>query len=271
MIFIIYLALFSSCKKGLDEVEYPSTIYIPQSGLSEHTVLLGESTYSLGVYKSGVNNKVESTIKIVVDTEAFGEFILSNPSYELLPEKYFSIPNNEVLMGEEDENIPFNIHLKNIDEDYINKNYVLPISIVSASNGLSINPDKSSAFLHFSRFRNLYEGQYRIKGVVFPIDDPTEIRKIDQVTSPISETENILRISGPEAGMNLLLVISNNGVKVEGASGSEDFLIQDSGASTYSGQFDSIYQRFKGEFKLNYTYTLNDKKVNAIIEMGFIL
>ena len=59
----LLLILFGACKKGIDTIEVDSTVYLPQSGLNTQTVLLGESIYELGVYKSGIN-QINATVTV---------------------------------------------------------------------------------------------------------------------------------------------------------------------------------------------------------------
>lgn len=270
-ILLLILCIFNaSCEKGLDLVEYPANIYLPQSGISEHTLLLGESTYSLGVYKSGINSAKSSTVVMGIDQEAFDKLVLSNPSYEMLPAEYYTLVSPEVRFSDGQERGFYDIRFRNVSESFVDKNYILPIRIVSVSDGASIDPEKSTAILHFKRYRNQYEGEFYALGSAYNAADPAENKKVDLRMEARSVNANTLVIPGPEANMSLYLTIVDSKLVVSAAPGSEHFMVQDN-SSTINGEFDPVYQRFRGNLELKYKYMHNSKEMVANVKMTFTL
>jgi hypothetical protein len=274
MVLICTILLFSACEKGLDSVEVDNTVYIPNSGVSPQTALLGESIYQLGVYHAGVNQREEQlTVNLGVDEAAFATFLTTNPGYEMLPSTYYSIPNNDVILDKENPRSFLNIHFKNVDESFVNKKYVLPVSIKSVSAEVKINEAKRVTFLTFSRFRNAYESKYKAYGQVKD-ETAAVVRKIDEVISTTSVSANAIDVTGLETGMKVRLTILNNKVTIRSAPGSETFNVQNNavaGESTFEGEFDKVYQSNKGTFKLFYTYTLSGKQLQAAVDLSFTL
>ncbi len=274
LMFAFSLLLFSSCEKGIDSVEVQNTVYLPNSGLSTQTALLGESVYQLGVYHAGVNQHEEQlVVTLDVDAAAFATFLTTNPGYEILPSNFYSIPNKDVTLKGDDPRSFLNIHLKNVDQTFVNKNYVLPVSIKSVSPDAKINEEKRVTFLHFPRFRNTYEAKYKAYGQV--IDEMgASLRKIDGLVTTVSVSANAIEVSGLETGMKVKLTVLNNKVVVSSGAGAEAFDVQNNaaaGESTFEGMFDKTYQTSAGKFKLFYTYTLAGKQVQAAVDLSFTL
>jgi hypothetical protein len=272
-ILLLGILIVSSCEKGIDTIKIEGTVYIPNSGLSTQTALLGESIFKLGVYRAGVNQENSVTVNLEVDQNAFADFQTANPGYEILPAINYSIPSGTVVIGKGDEREDLNIHLANINENtFVGKKYVLPISIKSVNPDTKINEGKKIAFLYFSRFRNAYEAKYKAYGAV--TTDGVSVVKIDEVQSPTSIFANVLEVAGPLTGMKLRLTILNDKVQVTGAPGSEVYAIQNDpsrGESVYLGHFDPVYQTYKGNFKLFYTYMLSGKVQQATVDLTFTL
>lgn len=270
---LLGMLMVSSCEKGLDAIKVDGTVYIPNSGLTTQTALLGESVFKLGVYRAGVNQDNSVTINLEVDQNAFADFQATNPGYEILPAGNYSIPSGTVVIEAGKEREDLNIRLTNISENtFSGKKYVLPVSIKSVNSDTKINEEKKVAFLYFSRFRNAYEAKYKAYGTV--MKDAVLDKRIDEVLSPTSVSANILEVAGPENGMKLRLTILNDKVQVTGALGSEVFAIQNDpskGESTFIGQFDPIYQTYKGNFRLFYTYMLTGVKREAAVDLTFTL
>jgi len=59
----------------------------------------------------------------------------------------------------------YQIQLKNIDETFTGKKYILPISIQSTEEEVTISETNKLAVLQFTRFRNVYEAKYKAYGV----------------------------------------------------------------------------------------------------------
>jgi len=270
-IWVSFLLLFASCEKGMDTIEYDSTVYLPMNGLSGQTILLGESIFELGVYKAGINqDHADVTVKLRVDQEAFDEFRGFNPGYQLLPESYYSMETPEVVIGKNSEREFCRIHFKGIDENFINKKYILPISIESVSPSVEIMEGAKTVFLSFPRFRSIYECLYKVTGKVTPAagGDPV---KVDEQVSATSVSANTIMIKGAENNMKLLLTVLENSVTVKAASGSESYGIKntDGKTSTYTGIFDPVVQTNRGTFKLFYSYMLNGLQMDAEVELKF--
>lgn len=272
-VLLLLSAIFClSCEKGEDMIKVDSTVYIPNSGLSTQTALLGESVFKLGVYKAGITSKDASvTVSMGVDQQAFTTFLATNPGYELLPSANYIITSPEITIGKERADL--DIRLTNITEStFTGKKYVLPVRIKSTSPDVKMNAGKQVAFLYFSRFRNVYESKYKAYGQV--VNETGAITKIDEVQSPVSVSANALDVSDAATGLKLRLTIMNNKVLVTGAPGFEGYNVQNNpakGESTYVGQFDPVYQTYKGTFKLFYSYTSGGKLLQAAVELSFTL
>ncbi|MNY20403.1 hypothetical protein D3C86_1538790 [compost metagenome] len=251
-------------------VDVDNTIYIPNSGLTTQTALLGESVFKLGVYKAGINkNDTHVSVNLGVDQDAFTAFLATNPGYELLPAANYNIPSADVTITEEREEL--NIILTNINENtFAGKKYVLPISIKSISPSIKLNETKKTAFLYFTRYRNVYESKYKAYGKL--TSDVGAITKIDEVQTSTSVSPNTLEFAGPVTGMKLRLAVLDNKVLVSGAPGSEVYAIQNSpaiGESTYSGQFDPVHQVNRGKFSLFYNYVVGGKIQQVAVDLTF--
>ena len=270
-ILMLSVLLFASCEKGIDTVEQNSTVYLPMYGLSEQTVLLGESILELGVYKAGINQKnAEVTVTLKIDQEAFNEFLASNPGYTLLPETYYSILSPSVEISENKEREFYKIHLKGIDESFVNKKYILPVSIESVSPEADILEDGKTVFLSFSKYRNAWECLYKVFGKVTSSVGGAQT-VIDERINATTLSANCIKIKGAENNMNLLLTLQGNNVAISGASGSENYNLKntDGKSSTYSGIFDPVTQSNRGTFTLFYSYTLKGQQMDAEVELMF--
>lgn len=264
----------SSCEKGIDLIDYDSTVYLPQYGLSNQTVLLGESIFELGVYKAGINQQHAAvTVTMKVDQEAFNEFQLSNPGYTMLPENYYSIESFTVTLAGDQERVPFRIHLKGIDETFTDKKYVLPLSIANVSPSVSLTEAQQTVLLYFSAYRNVYQCMYKAYGKVTPSGSEEATLKVDEEVSASTVSVNTIRVKGTENNMDLLLSVKDNEVVIGGASGSESFQIRNTPGKTsiYIGTFDPVQQCNRGTFTLFYTYVLNGQEMNAEVELSFWL
>lgn len=274
--FIAFISLlyFSSCEKGIDTIENESTVYIPNSGLSAQTVLLGESIFELGVYRAGINqSEGDITVTLKVDQDAFATFQASNSGYEILPESYYSIESTTVVIGEEKECETCKIHLKGIDKSFVSKKYILPISIASISPSVNILEGSETALLYFSNYRNAYECKYKVFGSVSPAGDELTSTTIDEIVTATTVTENCIKVKGAENNLYLNLTILENGVTISSATGSEAYNVKNTEAktSTYTGVFDPVYQGNKGIFVLYYSYTKNGLQMDAKVELKFWL
>lgn len=274
--FILLLSLlFASCQKGIDTVEVDSKIFLPQSGLSTQTVLLGNSEFTLGVYKSGINQKNASVlVTLGVDQTSGNQFIAANPGYEMLPSDYYTLPEQTVSIGKGSEREFYHINLKGINEVFTGKKYILPISIKGVDNNAVIDTARDVAILQFTRFRNVYEAKYKAYGQAVVSGTPdTDLLKVDEVVTSTSVNANTIMVKGATSGMNLLLTVQNGQVQVTGATGSEAFNIQNTSGktSTYVGEFNEIYQCNKGTYTLYYTYTTSGKQMDVSTELKFWL
>lgn len=274
--FIAFISIlfFSSCEKGIDTIESESTVYIPNSGFSAQTVLLGESIFELGVYKAGINPKEgDITVTLKVDQDALTTFQASNPGYEILPEAYYSIESVNVVIAKDKESETCKIHLKGIDNSFISKNYILPISIASISPSVNILEESQTALLYFSKYRNAYECKYKAFGQVSPAGDELTSTAIDEVVSATTVSENSIKVKGAENNLYLNLTVLENGVTISSAAGSEAYNVTNTEGktSTYTGVFDPVYQGNKGTFVLYYSYTKNGLQMDAEVELNFWL
>lgn len=269
LLLLIFLS-FVSCEKGMEEVAYDGRVYIPQAGISEVVPLLGESTYKLGIYKSGINDNRDPKVTLEVDPALLEEFLIANPEYEMLPEQYYSIPNKEVRFSGDESTVFMDIQLKNIGADYLDKHYILPVRIVKVSDGVELVSDRSSVLLQFHRYRSIYEGEFEALGQSYPVEQPEERKKIDQTITALTVSENVVSIPGAETGMTLHLDISGNAITVLAAPGSEHFNIVDD-SSSITGEFNETYQRFRGDMHLRYKYTMGGTERYAEVNLTFNL
>lgn len=272
----IYLILLSaicmvSCESGLDSISVDSTVYLPQSGLTTQTVLIGDSEFALGVTKTGINqNNAAVTATLGIDELAGSDFIAKNAGYELLPSSFYTLPDQTVSIGKNDERGFYRIKLKGIDETFTNKKYFLPISIKSTDNDVKILDTKKVAIIQFARFRNVYESSYKAYGInVLAGTTDTEKLIIDEVLTSTSVNANSIQVKGPVSGLNILISVQNNQVQVSGAVGSEAYTVQATAGktSTYTGTFNDTYQANTGTFMLYYTYTTGGKQKDVSVEL----
>lgn len=277
-IYLIAFALvlfLSSCEKGIDLIEQESVIYIPRSGIQEHVALLGSSELQLAVYHAGVNQSNSSVaVTLGIDEAAGADYISKNAGYEILPSAYYNLPSAAVQIGKGEERGFFPIQLKNIDESFTDKKYILPISIKSVDKEVAINETQKVSILQFLRFRNVYEAKYKAYGkTVLAGTSDTDKLKIDEVITSISVDARTIKVKGPVSGMNLMLSVQNGQVQITGAPGSEAFNVANTSGktSTYTGEFSEVYQCNTGTFTLFYTYSASGKQMDASVELKFWL
>jgi hypothetical protein len=244
---LLLTVLFASCEKGIDTAKVDSTVYLVQSGLTTQTVLLGNSEFSLGIYKAGINQKnPRVTVTLGMDQEAGTEFIANNPGYEMLPSGFYTLPEQNVIIGKGSDREFYHINFKGIDETFTNKKYILPISITAVDNDAKLDTTRNLAILQFSRFRNAYEASYKSYGQA-AVSGTTDLnlQKIDEVITSTSIDANTIKVKGPVSGLNLLLTVQSGEVLIKGAPGSEAFNVQNTSGkkSSYSGTFNEVYQR----------------------------
>lgn len=258
---LAFLLLFIlGCDQDLEMNSVKTTIYLPQYGLTTHAPLIGNSLFRLELYKAGFLESPGVTVQVQVDAAAFNRFKQDNPSYsdyELLPSMYYSMESLKVTIPQGAYSKPLIIRFKNIDESYVNKKYILPISIKSVSGG-QLNGGKSVAFLHFNQYRNVYDGTYLATGTCIGVFGDrlglyTNKRLVTAGSKSITTT--IGHYSASTSSM-LLTVLENGQVSIQSAPGSERREVQNdpTKVSTYSGSFDTFYQRNTGVFKLYYQY-----------------
>lgn len=258
IITILSSIILISCEKGLDTVEYDSTVYLPSAGITEVTPLLGESIYQIGIYWAGINVKESGiTVYLKVDADSLARYLAEKQSdYKLLPETYYDIPVTTVNLA--DDRSLVNIHLKNIDDRFTGNNYILPISIESVNPLVNVAPSKKTIFLNFTRFRNIYEGTYKVFGPITSEDNEV-VSTVDEVADAVSTAANTIKIKGAENNMNILLTVKSDGVvAISSAPGSESYQVtnMEGYKSVFTGSFDNQYQRAWGVFDLYYQYTL---------------
>jgi len=271
----VSLLFLASCEKGLETVEYDSTVYLPQSGASSQVVLLGESVIQLGVYHSGINQPEKSVnVTLGLDEAAGSTYIAANPTAALLPAQYYSLPDAAVSIGKGEERAMYKIQMKGIDASFTNKNYILPISIKSVDPNVTISDAEKTVILQFSRYRNVYEAKYKAYGqTVLSGTTDTNIQKVDEVITSTTVDANTILVKGAVSGLNLLLNVQNGQVLISGATGSEAFNVANTSGktSTYTGSFNETYQCNSGTYTLYYTYTTAGKQMDATVELKFWL
>jgi len=276
-IYLILLSavLWTSCEMGLDTVKMDSVVYLPQSGLTTQTALLGDSKFKLGVYNAGYNqNNPTVTVSIGIDQVAAAQFIAANPGYEILPANFYSLPDQTVLIGSGSAREYYHIELKGITEAFTDKMYILPISIKGVDSDAKIDSSKMVALLHFARFRNVYEAKYKAFGrAVLAGTVDTDLVRVDEELTSTSVDANTIQVKGTASGMNLLLKVQNGQVTITGAPGSEAFDIKNTSGktNTYVGEFNQDYQCNVGTYTIYYTYTVTGKQMDVTTELKFTL
>ena len=271
----VSLLFLASCEKGIETVEYQSTVYIPNSGATTQTVLLGSSEIQLGVYHAGINQSISSVnVTLGIDEAAAATFISNNTGYEILPSSYYTLPESVVKIGKGQERGMYKIQLKGIDENFINKKYFLPISIQSVDKDVAVSETEKLAIIQFNRYRNVYEAKYKAYGqIVLSGTTDTNIQKVDEVVTSTTVDANTIMVKGAVPGLNLLLKVQNGQVLISGATGSEAFNVANTSGktSTYAGSFSDVYQCNTGTYTLYYTYTSAGKQMDATVELKFWL
>lgn len=271
-ILLLLCLSFASCEKGIEQIEMDSKVYLPASGLYEQPVLLGESVFELGVYKSGINQANASvTVQLNVDEAALMAYKATNAKCELLPEKYYHIDSYTVTIAEGKEREAFKVNLHGIDENFVGKNYILPLSITSVSPSVEILEGKKTVLVSFNRFRNAWECKYRAVGTVTPAGAEKATIRIDEVMETTTMSVNSIQLQGPENNMDVLLTVLNDKVLVSSGAKSEKFQIKNTEGktSTYVGSFDPVCQSFRGVFRLYYSYTINGQEMNVEVTLNF--
>lgn len=278
LISILVLSLvIGSCEKGIDYVEYQSTVYFPLSGLSEVNLLWGESTYDLAVYRAGINQSNRSFEVGIAYDQAGGEAFINDSTnyeltvdgktvlfkdypqsmrYKLLPSEYYSLPGEKISIGKDDERGFCTLQFTKVDEAFSGARYILPLKIENVTPEAEVLADKSSVILHLADYRNVYGGSYRALGKASSPKDNNEL-KIDTYYDAKSLGQNTVTIPGPVNGMQVNLTVNNGEVSIGGAEGSEHYNIKGiAGKNTYQGEFSEKYQRNKGDFNLVFTYEI---------------
>ena len=268
---VAVLISLSSCDKGIENISFDSTVYIPSNGIREFAPLLGESIYQVGLFWAGVNQKESGiTVYLKVDADSLARYNAVNKqaNYQLLPEMYYDIPQTTVNLS--DERSLVDIRFKNIDEWFTDKNYILPISIESVSPLVNVEAKRKTIFLHLTRFRNIYEGRYKGFGPITSDDNKivSKVDKDDFIATTVNA--NTIMVRGAEVTMNILLTVKNDGtVEVTNAPGSEAFHVKNlvGYESVYTGEFDHKYQRTWGVFDLYYQYVLGAANMYVHVEL----
>ncbi|MGX5819946.1 DUF1735 domain-containing protein [Chitinophaga lutea] len=263
--------LFSACEKGTDLVTVDSKVYIPQSGLTTQTALLGTSVYELGVFKSGIPDH-GGDVKVTVEAapDALAELLKTNPGYELLPETYYTAPSADLTIPKGQVRADFKISLKGVDESFTAKKYVLPVRIKSVS-GADLNETKSVAYLNFQRYRNVYETKYRAYGTSKAAAGTGAVSKVEGDFTSVTASAKSIVIKGLVASKDLLVTIDGNTVTLAGAPGAEALKIAQTAGTTntYTGEFDETVQANRGKLKLFYTYLNGTTLTNVEIELSY--
>jgi hypothetical protein len=268
---VCFSILLTSCEKGIDTVEYDSTVYLPSNGIREVAPLLGESIYQIGLLWAGINQKESGiTVYLKVDADSLARYLAVNrqSNFKLLPEMFYDIPTTTVNLSGERSLV--NIRFKNIDERFVDNDYILPISIESVSPLVNVDPRRKTIFLNLTRYRNIYEGVYKGFGPIS--DDNNEVvSKVDKDDFyAVTVNANTIVVGGPEPNMNIVLTIKSDGmVEIGSAPGSASFLVQnlDGYESVYKGEFDHRYQRSWGVFDLYYQYVLGGANMYVHAEL----
>lgn len=274
ILLFVFSITFFSCEKGIDLISEDSNVYLPLSGYTEQTVLLGESIFELGVYKSGINqSNSDVTVDFVINEQAFNEFKALNPAYELMPEGYFDLSSASVTIPSGQVREELEIHLKGIDESFVDKNYVLPLSIENVHPSAGILEEQKTVLINFSRYRNVYEHLYKAYGTKVTAGSEDSGNTIDEEVYATTVSANTIKVKGAENNLFLHLTIQGNKVLISGAEGSERYDVKNTEGKTssYQGSFDSGYQSNKGTFNLFYSYTLNGQEINVEVELKFWL
>lgn len=270
MIISLLALSLSSCKKGLDNVEYESKVYFPLSGLAEIQPLVGASTYELTVYKSGINSDQEAFVELFIDETALGEYKTSDEHALLLPKELYSLDPLQVRFSKDENEKTVNIRLTNIDETFTGKNFILPISLRSSNEDLILDHKKTS-LLKLSNYKNQYAGKYKVSSLFYPQSKDEDVQTAD-LTSLEATTisSNVFRISSHINNMDLWVEVNGDKATVREANNSHSFLVEDLGSKAI-GNFDTTYQRFNGLFDLWFSYQLNNQTYECKMQLIFDL
>ena len=149
---------------------------------------------------------------------------------------------------------------------------MLPIKISGASDGIAINEEQNVVVLHFTRFRNQYEGLHKAYGTAV---SETEELKIDKGKTLVSAgTSSVTTLLGNSLTAQMKLTINGNGsVTVSNVDGDNSVTVRNNPEvpSVYVGSFDETYQRSKGTYTLNYIYEENGVEYTVSEEIKFYL
>lgn len=263
------LILFTGCERGLDYISYDSKVYFPTSGILEIQPLLGESIYELTVYKSGINDGQTATVDLFVDEAAFTEYQATQRDAEHMPANMVSIEPLQVTFDKDEIEKSVFIHFKGIDEGFVGKHYILPLTLRSGQNGLLVE-GKKTTLIKLIRYRNQYQGDFKGLGAFHLSDSEDGKEKIDYSIQTKTIAANIFELPSHVNNLNLWVEVNGTEITVKEAGGTNQFMVQDHG-SRLTGSFNQTYQRFIGSFDLSFSYESGGKAYRADITYKFDL
>lgn len=169
------IAFFTACESNkLDDELFVKHVLINQNGFREYDLNYLDASVRDTIITVAVNGSstldrdIEVDLAINPDTlEGYNWEKYRNDRslyHELLPEDCYSFVGENIVIkaGTEYTDIPIRFNLDKINKE---KNYVLPISIVSTSEYSVATPNYSTVLMHIV-LSNAYSGTYSLSGTV---------------------------------------------------------------------------------------------------------
>jgi hypothetical protein len=194
---------FSSCEKYEEYmVDYRySAVYFPHASI-DRTVIVGEyMDIGVGIFLGGrIENNAEEWASYMLDPD-----VLSGTDYKLLPEKYYSLDNNEKIIISKGEfngfaTVSINQDLFCADSLALSSTYALGFRLLDTSVD-TILSDMQTTIITF-KYINTYDGNYYHKGKAVGFVDGSPV---DTMKYPADDFWNLSTFSpngvtAPEMG-----------------------------------------------------------------------
>ena len=135
-----------------DEPETNASIYMSNASESPHLLELNDKSDNIFTFKGSFEgsdfSKNDVTVNFSIDSEMVQSFNEENStSYSILPEENYRLSENEATIPAGKISTP-TLELKvNLEPDLEDTEYILPISISTESEGVSVNPDLKTSYL----------------------------------------------------------------------------------------------------------------------------
>ncbi|MEG0807312.1 MAG: DUF4361 domain-containing protein [Alistipes sp.] len=208
------LVLFCACDNKLEDELFTKHVLINQNGFREYNLNYVNTSVKDTVITVAINGSSrldrDITVNLAINPDTLAGYNWEkyrndrSRYYELLPEECYSFVGEGILIkaGTEYTNVPIQFYLDKIDKE---KNYVLPISIISTSEYQVGAPQYSTVLMNIV-LSNDYTGTYALSGRVQEIETgdfmdvrmTRTLRVVDPVTVSLFASNTSERVSNRE-------------------------------------------------------------------------